>query len=426
MAQERAHARFCIEHGCIHADIQHPGSLSYLPAGDGQGLLPLLFFDQAGEFARSCNVRTFTDHQQVVGFYLYRIKTAQHQRSGGFVPASGNCLVAGPGQGGYMRRGGATTSAKDVESALLQNPCKLVCHRIGSKGVDTLLVGKPCVGMGADIERTDCIKLLDEGEHLFGACRAVQPQAEKGKRTEAGYKGLKRLAAERSPALVAEGDADHDRDGFALLGHGIEAGKDGTLGSKRIKYGFNQKQIHASLNQGPRLLSIHRKEIRKITLPVGGVFHLRGEGKGSVGRPEDPGNEGVTIICGLEIGSRFTRNFTGSLVDGLHLVLQAILSQIEGIGAEGIGLDNVGTCLEVLPMNRIYDITTGEIDHLVASIGGKILKRIVFDGQALALDHGSHRPVKQYNTLREQSFQVFRSVHCSISLQRLWILGSMV
>ena len=88
---------------------------------------------------------------------------------------------------------------------------------------------------------------------------------------------------------------------------------------------------------------------------------------------------------------RLARQLGASTVDFKHLVGEAIALQTQGIGAKGIGFDDLRTRLQVFLVNAAYQLRLREIQFVVASV----------DEDAASVQAGAHGPVAEHTTRPE-------------------------
>ena len=84
--------------------------------------------------------------------------------------------------------------------------------------------------------------------------------------------------------------------------------------------------------------------------------------------------------------------------------LQAVIGHGDGVGIEGIGLDDVRAGFEVLRVNLLDDVRLGEVQHVVveaqiARMMGEFLAAIVGFVQVARLDHRAHGAIEQQDAL---------------------------
>ena len=82
----------------------------------------------------------------------------------------------------------------------------------------------------------------------------------------------------------------------------------------------------------------------------------------------------------------------------------------DGRGAEGVGLDEVGTGLQVLLVDFLDDVGSGEREQLVVALHvmgmvAEALAAVVVLAQLVLLDHGAHGTVQDQDAFLEQFAQ---------------------
>ena len=86
-------------------------------------------------------------------------------------------------------------------------------------------------------------------------------------------------------------------------------------------------------------------------------------------------------------------------------ILQAVVGQRDGIGVERVGLDDIGTRLQILSVNLGHGIRTGQHEHVVAPLQphrpvGKTLAAVILLGESVLLHHRAETAVEQHDALR--------------------------
>ena len=108
------------------------------------------------------------------------------------------------------------------------------------------------------------------------------------------------------------------------------------------------------------------------------------------------------------------RDLTGELCrperQVVDAVLDAVLSKIGQVGAEGVGLDGIAPGLEIGVVNASHDVGPSGVEDLVAALESlEIVER-----QVGGLEHRAHRAVRDDHPLaqgREQSVVCDRCSH---------------
>jgi len=97
----------------------------------------------------------------------------------------------------------------------------------------------------------------------------------------------------------------------------------------------------------------------------------------------------------------------------VHLVAQilgAVVRLGDPLGAEGVGLDDVGPGLEILSMDRLHRVGQDQREDVGVALQRnrmvhQALATIVLFFQAQTLDHGAHGPIQDQDAAAERVFQ---------------------
>ena len=80
------------------------------------------------------------------------------------------------------------------------------------------------------------------------------------------------------------------------------------------------------------------------------------------------------------------------------------------MAAEGVGLDDIGTSLQIAAMDIDDDVRTGQVQHVIVAlhlplIVCKPISTKILLTQAVGLNKGSHRPIEDENSLPDDLFK---------------------
>jgi hypothetical protein len=165
------------------------------------------------------------------------------------------------------------------------------------------------------------------------------------------------LTAEGPPACIAEGDADHDGQLDTKLLHRIEGCDDGALCHQGVEDGLDEDEVDSPFDEEACLLEVAGMKVIEIKTAVGRIIERGGEGEGMVGRPHDPGDE-CTLLRLVSC------NLAGASVDESHLLFQTIFGKVDAVCTKGIGLDDIGSGLDIGAVDVSDDLTLGQVEDL--------------------------------------------------------------
>ena len=361
-----------------------------LPPRDLRGLLPLLVRDQILEQPRSDDVGALTDDQGarvLLGFDEVdaRVVAAAGPRRDGPRRLPRDHV----GNGLDVRGGRATTSADNVEPALVDEAFELRRQRIRGFQVLAVLVREPGVGMA---RRADTHHLADGPQvvgHELRPCCAVETDREEV--------GMRDRRAKRLGGLPGQHGAqrfnrprDHGRDAASAFPPQPLDGDERRLDVARVVAGLEQQHIHAALQQGPRLLVEVLHQLRK--------GHPAGHRDRFGRRAHRAGDEAGFVRRGDLVG-RLPREPRRNHVQLVGLVLQPVLGEHEPRATEGVGRDHVGARREVGAVDAHHEIGSGAHELLVAPLERGAAE--VVGGELVLLEHGAHGPIEHEHTLLE-------------------------
>ncbi len=174
-------------------------------------------------------------------------------------------------------------------------------------------------------------------------------------------KRFHRLTGQGPSAVIRNGTAHHDRQGFlpAVFEKMIDR-VEGGLGVEGVKNGFNQEYIHPAVHQAPNLLGIRLHQFCEIHRTVPGVVHIRTDARRLVGRTDGTGYK-------ARLG-RIHRRYLIGLIAGnagrgdIQFVTQffhAVIGHGNALSIEGIGLQDIRPRLQVIAMDLGDDIRAG-------------------------------------------------------------------
>jgi len=108
----------------------------------------------------------------------------------------------------------------------------------------------------------------------------------------------------------------------------------------------------------------------------------------------------------------------GLPVDLVGQVFHVVVGQGDGVGVEGVGLDDVRAGGQVGLVDAADDVRLGEDEEVVVALqlAGMVLEArppVVRLVELMGLDHGAHGPVQDEDALGQQGFDGVGHQHCS-------------
>jgi len=416
--QEAGHGRLGVEHPLVHVDVDHLRATLHLLAGDVGGGGVVAGQDELGEAARTGDVGTLADVDEV-GLRRddQRLQAAEAGigRRGGDGPR--RQVAQRLGKGADVSRGGAATAADDVEQAIDGVATQHAGHVLRRVVVLAELVGQTGVGVDVGVAVGNLrqgVGVVAEGGRAQGA---VEADDERSGVHDRRVERFGRLAAERPAAGVGDRAGDHQR---AAEAGGLEVAgdtEDGRFGVERVEDGLDQQQVGPAIHQTAGGFGVGRGQLVEGDVARAGVVDIGRDGGGAVGGAERPSNEArPRRVAPLHLVARLDGQPGGGDV---HLVGQprhAVIAQRNGVGVEGVGLDEVCARLQVSQVDGTDDVGLGQHQQVVVALEvtgpvGEALAAEVSLAQPVLLDHCAHRAVEDEDMPRQLGLKLFGSIH---------------
>ena len=182
------------------------------------------------------------------------------------------------------------------------------------------------VRLRRQLDRRDAREPLDRFEHRRRTDAAVQPDDVGAPALELGHEGLRRRAVARVAVLLGR----HLRDDRQVADRADGANRGADLVD--VAEGLEHEEVDAALEERARLFG----EVLLRLVDAGLPPRLDADPE-RTDRAGDPG----LILRGV------ARDARALDVDGVHLVGQAEVTQLDAVGAEGVRLDDVGAVAHV-------------------------------------------------------------------------------
>ena len=232
---------------------------------------------------------------------------------------------------------------------------------------------QPHVGHIADA--LDCL------EHWRRADAAVDTDNARAARDQIRGKLLGRRAVQGGAIFFGS----HLRDDRQVA-HAAHRGDRGA-NLVQVAKSLEDEQVHLAVNQRLRLLAEHRFGFIDAGLaPRLDAHAKRADGAGHVG--------GLSRLLHRAPGERGAGE-----VDVAHLIAQAKAAQLHAVGAERIGLDDVGARLQVIAVNIHHQVGLRLVERLEAAV----------DEHTLRVQHRAHGAVAHKHTIIQRGKE---GLHC--------------
>ena len=268
---------------------------------------------------------------------------------------------------------------------------ELLGQRGGRLEIFPLFIGQASVGIAGDIAAGQGLQSAQMVGHELRPGGAVQSQRNQIEVVERSPQSLDALSRQHG-AHGLDSDGDHKRDIHPELARQALHGQSAGFYVARVLTGFQQQQVHTTIDQRARLLEIGLLEL--------GEGDAAGDRDGLRGRTH--GTRDKAGLCG---GRELVRGPPGQLggnaIDRVGLLLQLVFRQNNRGAAKGVGLDDVGARFEVLAMNIEDDLRLADHEVFVAAVQRRSAK-VRSRGVAL-LDHRSHGAIQNEDALVKQA-----------------------
>ena len=279
---------------------------------------------------------------------------------------------------------------------------------LGGLLVLTERVGQPRVGVDRHEGVGEPRHLGDVGPHLLRAQGAVEAHGEGPGMAHGVPERLGHLARQGAAGGVGDGAGDDDRPAASLLLEEGLHGEDRGLGVERVEDRLDEDQVAAAVDETAGGLEVRRHQLVVADVAGARVVDV-GRDRGRAGRGAE-GSRDVARPVGRARGRRVglaARQQRGLVVELVGQLLHAVVGQRDGVGVEGVGLEDVGAGVEVLAVDARDDVGLGERQQVVVAdhVAGPVLEPLAAVAGlvgAVALDGGAHRTVDDEDPLAQE------------------------
>ena len=265
-----------------------------------------------------------------------------------------------------MVGGSTAASSNDVDQPFGDKGSHLLEHDVGSLVVLPECVGQTGIGMCANVTRCLVCKQSQCREHVVGTERAVESNAENGRMLYAGEECLHGLTGKQPACLVADSDAEHERDVGSPALSGNLIGMYGSLAVERVEDGLKHDGIYAAVHEHTYLLEVSLLHLVVCHGTHCRIAHVGAEGESLVGWSYG-GNDIPGMARGGELVSGLPCKSHGLSIDLGNQSLAMVVCKRDSLAAERIGCDDVGTCLQIPPVDVKYYIGTSQTENVVVA-----------------------------------------------------------
>ncbi len=403
--EERRHGLHAVDQAVVHVDVDDLGAALHLLQRHFERLAVLVVLDQPAEPGRAGDVGALADvdERDVVG-ERERLQPGQLQSR----PASRNetrrrardCA----GDRTDVRRRRAAAPTDDVEQTGFGELVDEGRGLFGPLVVAAELVGESSVRIGADQGVGDRRELEQVRSHLLCAERTVQSDGQwlsMANRLPERGRCLPRQGATRA---IGDRSRDQQRQLCAVRMHRTASGDDRCLRVERVEDRLDQDRVDTASEQRLDLFLVRVSERTEGDGAVAGILDLRRQRQGHVRRADGTSNEARATIDAVRLLGSFAGEASGDLVQFDDLVDGVVVTLRHAVGRERVGLDDVGTCQEVVEMDPAHRVGLRDREQLVvaAEVAAVVTEPVApkgLVGQPERLDLGAHGTVEHDDAL---------------------------
>ena len=218
--------------------------------------------------------------------------------------------------------------------------------------------------------------------HLGRAGGTVEADDIGSQRLESGQ-GRADLGPGQHPPGELDGDLDLERDLDTGALHRPSGALDGGFGTKEVELGLDDQEVGAPVDQPGGFDLIRIGEISIGDLAQGGEL-----GAGA----DRPCDESGPSVCFDELVHSLSGQRRPGRGDLIRLVLEPVLTQGDGEGSEGVGLDHIDADFEEGAMEVPDHVGTTQVQQLVTSLQRRTPE--VVGSEADHLQVGARSPVE--------------------------------
>ncbi len=318
-------------------------------------------------------------------------------------------------RGDVLGRGAAAAAEQVDQAALGEFPndrgglvgrLVVLAERVRQAGIR--IAGDEAVGHPRDLGQV--------GPHFVGAKRAIEPDQQ---RLRVAYRIPERfgdLTRQGASGRVGDGPGNRDRPAAAALLEERLQGEDRGLRVEGVEDRLDQQQVGAAVDQPVRLLEIGVDELLIRDVARARIVDVGRDRSRPVSGAEGAGDEArLGGICRRHRVARGPGQPRGLVVELVRELLHAVVGERDLLRVEGIGLDEVGSGLEIRPVDGADRIRLGQAEQVVIALEiavpvGEPLTAVFGLAEAVPLDHRAHRAVEHENARRQSRGENLRGV----------------
>ena len=247
-------------------------------------------------------------------------------------------------------RNSAAATSHDIKPTVAHEAADAPTQHLRGLVIVPVFVGQAGVGNAGHREAGKGSQSADMVGHELRPGGAIKANPQEVAVGQGSVEGLDVLASQES-AHGFHGTLDGNRNPAAQLGKGAVDALQSGLDVQRVLTGFQQQEIRAAFDETGGLIVVRSGQI------VEGDPTGNGDGLG--GGTHGAGDEAGLVGCTCAVGS-LTGDGGGGPVNWAGFVGEIVFSENDGSSAKGVGLDDVGSGIEIPLMDIGDDVRPGE------------------------------------------------------------------
>ncbi len=309
----------------------------------------------------------------------------------------------------------ATAATNEVEPTftgiLAQNICDFLrCPVVFAKGIR-----QTSVEVGVGIHWRDTRKLFHVGTQLSRSHAAVQAHADERSVCDRVPQRFERLSGKGAAAGIEDRTGSNHRHALAAFIEIFLNGKKLRFEHQRVDRGFGQQDIGTAVNETAHLFFEDFNHAIEGQFSQSRIIDIKRNRQRFSGRAHCARYE-AGLFGGADGIDRAPRHLRRGHVHLINELFQSIIALRYEVDVERIGFDDVGTGFEVGSVNFFNDVRLGENQQIIVAlerhrVRRKTLTAKIFFGEFIALNHRSHRAVKDQNSFAQKRVELRKNIH---------------
>ena len=407
--QERPHLELSIQQAVVHVYVYHLCTRLHLLACNRQGLVVRTLRYQAQELAAPRHVTALANLVEISCRHRlqprkrYLAPVCILHRYASFRP-SPFALDVTQGPDMLWRRSAAATHY--VHQITVQHHPHVLGKPLRRLLVFAHSIRQSRIGVARYVVRSLLLQQTHIVYHVLGTERTVDAHRQYIRMLHAYQESLQRLSAQQSSLAVVYRNREHQRytDARPLTGNTIRL--DGSLAVQCVEYRLQQDAVNTSPQQCPYLFGVRIAQLVKCNAAKLGMLNVRAYAQRLVRRRYRCNHKTRFVLrrSPFRLLARQTHRLAVQLP---YIVLQAIVSHRNAVGAERVCSNDVSTGLQVTAVYIPYHVGTRYAQHIVAAhhqrtAHTEAMTPKVLLLQPVRLNHGTHGTVQdQYPALAQ-------------------------